>query len=465
MIQKDREDQTPEQDLSRLWKMQQQFRQTYQMGRIFYELRKTEKSDYYHDQETGRVLFDSYSMSEGVPAALTPLIDPERGKAEREAWENRINEIVSATKTWLRILDDGALEIKYEHSRYDQGYITPTVGLDDVPEALSAMTFSMRSRKKEEDENLIEAIADRVSRSPHIVLRRSEETFILRPERRSGTVETSSWKQEYDSNGNITKDEVVEPVVYSVGNGNTDIDLMTLRFNMMSNLLYELNKAVESEAPEHYAARFTPAARQAILQMVLGEIQIAAENGEKKNKKEEVMVHGHCESRGDFIYPQAEYSRFCMVTVDDGVITVENTHIARDLPETFFASVIEVPAPTSKDVGFVAFLKASNEVSRVVDEWNEAALTENGEVAYRAKIKEEIERLKLALVNNEGTVHGQIRILTIDPRTGVYQYIFAQRIPEGALDNHTDNTVLEIHGENPQDPSCDELSTLLGLAI
>jgi len=308
----------------------------------------------------------------------------------------------------------------------------------------------------------MEAIAGRMARSSHIVLKRSAKTFILRPEGKGGTIEVSSWEQEYDYNSNVTKDEVIQPVIYSVGNETVDRDLMMLRFNMMSNLRHELNKAVESEAPEDYAARFTPAVRQAILRMSLSEIQIAAENGEKKNEKEEARVHGHCEFRGDYIQLQAQYSLFRTITDEDGIITVEHTHLGHDLSEAYFADAIEV---TSKDADFGTLMRVSDEAREAVEEWEKTTKAEVGEEVYRVRIKEEIEKLKDALMCNEGTVHGQIRILTIDPRNGIYQYQFAQRIPKGALNNHTDHTVLEMHSENPQSPSCDELATLLSLAI
>jgi hypothetical protein len=463
MLRKDTEQRTPEQEQAWLQKMEQQFRQSYHLVKIFYEMNRNEEGRYNH--ETSSVLFDTSSMPEGMPAALTSMMDPEKGRAEREAWENRTTEIVSSTETWLRILDDGAVEIQYDHTRYDLGYLSPSVDIEDVPEALSAMTCRMREEKEESEEDPIGAYADKVSHSSRTVLRRSQEVFTLRPNGTGGTVEKSGWVQEYDYDGNTTKDSISEPSTFPAGNSEVNGDLMTLRFNMLSKLRYTLNKAVESEAPDHYSTLFTPAARQSILQMALGEIRIAAENGEIKDEKEETRVHGHSEFNGDFIWPIADYSHARTTTDENGRITVEHTHLGQNLDQAYMAGEIEVPPPTPTCAGFGTMMRSSDESRKVVDEWKKSRKKAVGEDAYRAEIKAEVEKLKRALMNNEGSVHGQIRIITIDPKIGIYTYQFAQRIPEGDLHNHTEKTVFEVHSENLQSPSCDELATLLALTI
>ncbi len=464
MPRKEEESHTPEQKRIWLLKMQQQFRQAYQMGKIFYELRKSEDRGQF-DYETGKVLFDDIAMPEDLPTAFTSLIDPEKGQAEHEAWDNRTKEIISSTKTWLRIRDDGAVEITHEHTRYDQGYITPTIEIDDIPDALAALTAISQEEAETTESDPIRTFADQVSQSSHTLLKRSEERFVLRSNGRGGSVEMSSWVQEYDYDGNTTRDEMTAPVVYELGNEKADHHLMSLRFNMLSELRYTLNKAVESEAPDHYAALFTPVVRQQILQMALSEIQIAAEHGVKKTERDDTEVDGHSEFSRHFILPTADYSRSKTSTDENGVITIEQTHLSHDLDLAIMAGQIEVPPLTPLSAGFGYLMKSTDLARRAVDQWEKSRKLAIGEAAFSAEISAEIERLKIALVNNEDSIHGQIRILTIDPKTSKYTYQFAQRIPEGVLNNHTDHTILESRTENLQNPGCDELATLLTLAI
>lgn len=463
MTRKEGEQHSSKQEKIWILEMERQLRQIYHMGRIFYEMNRNEEGRYNH--ETGRILFDTILQSEGRPTALTSLVDPKRDETKQEAWNNRTTEIINLTEIWLCILDDGAVEIQYEHTRYDQGYLTPSVDLDDVPKAISTMTCRMRKEKKESEKDPIGSYADIVSHSSKTVLRRSQEVFIIRPNGAGSTVEKSGWVQEYDYGGNTTKDEVTQLSTFSAGNNEVSGYIMTLRLNMLSKLRYLLNKAGESEDPDYYTALFTPVIKRNILQMALSEIRIAAENGEVRDEKEEVSFQGGSQYIGGFIWPTADYSYTRITNNSSGEIDIERTNVGHNLIEGYMFSDIKIPVPTPTSAGFGAMMQINSISNEVVREWENARKKTIGKDAYRSEIKAEIEQLKLGLINNEGSVYGQIRILTIDPTTGAYTYQFAQRIPEGDLHNHTGETQLEVHQENPQDPSCDELDTLLTLII
>ncbi len=388
---------------------------------------------------------------EEIPAFIT-----------HEAWGEGVGEIVEATEIWLRILSDGELEIERERSFYKQKSFTPIVEPDDLPDVLYAMARDARARKEEEDKNPLEAFASRISRLGRTILRRSGETYVLSPSDGSGTVKITSWKEEPDSDGNI-RVEVVNSVC-TVGDENADTHLIPFLINMMSCLQYELNKAVKSEDPDYYAERFTQDVRLAILRMALREIEIDARNGIKKEEKEEVRVSGSCQARGEFYRPQVNYSLYCLKYDEGGRITIERTHIAQHLSKACFADAIKVPdpIPNNGNFGLGTIIKAINEISVVVEKWKKETEAEKGEETYRTMIREEIGKLKEALINDEN-VYGQVRVLKINPITSQYEYKFAQREIQWYED--ADDLVLKTHTGNPQDPSCDELSALLELVI
>lgn len=431
--------------------MQKYFRQAYHLVRIFYELKKNDGESEF-DPETNRVRYDLHSSAEGEPTAFSLSPDTEQDQIDREAWENRTTEIVRETETWIRLLSDGGVEVVFESKRYDQGYVTPTISLDESPMLLQAMLASARERDDEDGE--LDTLANDLSESPVIVLGRSRKTLILYPDGLSGTVNMSGWSQKYDYDGKLLEESTEELKTYEAKDSAVFGSLSTLRFNMMSELRYLLNKSVESEAPEYYRALFTSEVRHSILDLAISEIKNAVETDTKQNQ-DEIDVTGGCRFETDFVFPEVHFFHNLRNTGDNGVITLEHVSLDCDLNNVYFVEEIQQIAPLFGSQSFAEKSKYSRAVVTAVREWKKTQLEKIGLQIYESRLKNEFEKMKEQLVAGEGGVTGQIRILKINPSTGRYTYHFVLR----------NEQEFEIHAQNHEDPSCDELSMLLSLAI
>jgi hypothetical protein len=168
-----------------------------------------------------------------------------------------------------------------------------------------------------------------------------------------------------------------------------------------------------------------------------------------------VEVIGEFSFDHDFLWPKVNFLRNSRITHDDGIKVIEHTSLDCDWTRVYFADEIENIAPLYGGQHFLVKSEFMLQTLNVIAQWKKNQAANLGADVRDARLKTEIEKMKEQVVAGEGGVTGQIRVLKINPSTGEYTYHFVLR----------NKQEFEIHAQNHEDPSCDELSMLLALAI
>lgn len=443
----------PEQDDFSVQRLKE-FRQTYTMAKIFHELRKN--ANYPCDLETGRVLFDSHSNPESMPSVFS-------SKEEIAEHDARETDIVNEGSTWFRILPNGDIEIKHENYRYDLNHVIPTVDIDDAADAINAMTCAVRDRREEEEEDPMGTNADQAAASGKMLLGRNEEFIVLHRVGDEESAQVWGFSEKFDYDGTLIERTETEPTNHHPDSKACYDAISHYRFNMFSELRYTLNKAVESEAPEHYQAFFTPEVKQQILKFALEEARQNALNGKERKIEEDVRIYGKAERIGMTLYPQVEYSVSSTNKEPNGKIRIEYAHVLADLQETMIGNDLEAPDSLPALGRMSERFQYSDEIRDAVKAWEEARRDLVGEPSFKQEALAQLSKLKEQMASNEGSAHGQIRVVMLDPLTGEYQYYFFRRTY--LEEDDEPNVEVETHFGDNQNPNPDELAMLMSFSF
>lgn len=431
----------PEQDDSHIkW-----FRQTRSLAEILYILGKN--GNYPCDPETGRILLDRLILPESE--GFISIFSRKEGIAEPDA---RKTEIVNESSTWLRILPNGDVEIKYENNRYDLNRVIPPVDIDDVPELIKAMAHVLRETMRKAEEDPIGTYAEQAAASEKTLLGRDEELVVLS----RGGAQVWRLSEEYGHDEILINREETGPEEYLPSSEACLMTVSYYRFNMFNQLSDLLKKAVISEAAEYYQALFTPEVRQKIQRFALEEARQNALNGEGPKDKEEVRISGGVERVGMTFYPQVGYSVSSVNKMPNGKIRIEYTHVLVDPQEKISPPFLDRPRLSK-------VFQYHDEIGDVVEDWVKARRQLVGEPAFDQEALAHLSELKEQMASNEGSAHGHIRVIALDPLTGKYQYYFLRR--SYSKGSGEPNVEVETHFSDTQNPHPDELLMLLSFAL
>lgn len=441
---------SPEQEARWTESKKKGFRQAKALAEIFYSLSKNQNKRL--DPETNRILFDTISMPEGMPAINST-------KEEKEAWANRTVEIENETEIWIGLLEDGSVEIVYERTRFDKGYITPSVSLNDIGDALSNMTCSIRQDQEEAKVDPFAAHIRKISQPGRMVLKRSRERLVLHP---NNTVSQGEWSEEYNEDGHVTVSRDKAEATFKSTDDEVSVDISTLHFNLFNVLRSMLNSAVQYGESDPNSVHLTKEIRKQILTFALTEIQHI---DHKKRQQKALDFSGQTIYNQRLVSPAVEQSLYETRVSDSGQIEVRHIAISVPFEESFISQDLTAPEPVDMNDGLENVMSMQTKVLKSVRTWSKEKKSQLGDEAYNDFLQSQLDAVHTALIHNQGNVSGQSRILIVQPETQRYQYSFVRKVPTGNIDNRTPEAIFIQRQGNPEDPSFDELATLLSLTL